>query len=147
MRATLKKLLAVTAAATLLMLPVTTGTAHAAETVHNLKTQSLTASPENTMLMSMVRREISLKRGIYGWWTYVAPPAFGYCDNFTGEIIAGDYVWTDQLWPGSFNKGWYRHDSYLSEPNSGIGYKLTCYFRLTGGDGTYTWGSGLDPHF
>ena len=98
------------------------------------------------MPMSMVRREITLWDGTYGWYTYVDPPAIGTCQNFTGHILAGTYIWTDQLWPGSYQNGYYRHDSYLTEKTHGWAYQITCYFRLPS-DGWYTWGSALDPHF
>ncbi|MBF8190998.1 hypothetical protein ITP53_35885 [Nonomuraea sp. K274] len=146
MRSTFKKLCLVTTAVFMMLLPITTGTAYAAETAYNVKTQWLTARPTSGMPLGLVSRQIELRAGTYGWFTYVAPPAVGTCQNYTGPIIGGTYTWSDQLWPGAPSVGYYRHDAYLSLNGGGAAYKISCTFQLRS-DGDYTWGSALDPHF
>ncbi len=78
------------------------------------------------------------------------PPAEVYvgapCETYTGPIIEGTYIWTSQIWPGHPWDGWYRIDSYLTHKTGGAAYTIRCNFRIPG-DGDYTWGSALDPHF
>lgn len=138
-------------AVAMMTLPTTTGTAYAAETVLHVRTQFLSANPNNGMSPAFAERQIWLRGGVYGWWHHVAPPAtvpppHGRCTNYTGPISEGTYTWTNQLWPAppETGPGWYRHDSYLS--GGGVSYKISCTFRIPA-DGNYTWGSGLDPHF
>ncbi|MDG4830695.1 hypothetical protein O7627_15480 [Solwaraspora sp. WMMD1047] len=144
MRTWLGKLRLITAVAIVaVLLPITAGPAHAAETSFNQRRQWLTAAPTSSMPLSQVSREITLAAGTYGWWNF---PFNDSCETYTGHILAGTYSWTDQLWPGSPGAGVYRHDSYLTETSGGWGYHIRCYFGLSS-DGEYTWGSGLDPHF
>ncbi|MEU8361098.1 hypothetical protein AB0C27_34290 [Nonomuraea sp. NPDC048882] len=152
MRSALKKLCLATAAVMMMALPITTGTAYAADTAFNVKTQWLAEWAVRTMPMELVRREIWLEgdKGDYGWFTYVNPPAEVYvgapCETYTGPIIEGTYIWTSQIWPGHPWDGWYRIDSYLTHKTGGAAYTIRCNFRIPG-DGDYTWGSALDPHF
>ncbi|TMR90055.1 hypothetical protein [Nonomuraea basaltis] len=146
MRSTLKKLYLVTAAAIMMTLPISTGTAYAAETVVNGKKQWLTANPNSGMPMSSFGREIWLKGGTYGWFTYVAPDAIGTCNNYTGNIGEGTYQWNQQIWPGAPSAGYYRIDSYLWHKDGGAAYSISCKIQLPR-DGDYVWGSALDPHF
>lgn len=151
-RAIGKKLCLITMAFIMMTLPITTGTAYAAETVVNGKKQWLTARPNSGMPMGSFGREIWLEgdKGNYGWFTYVHPNAIvdpGFtCETYTGPIIEGTYQWNQQIWPGVPSVGYYRIDSYLWLKNGGAGYKISCTFRLPA-DGEYTWGSALDPHF
>ncbi|MET8996012.1 hypothetical protein [Amycolatopsis sp. NPDC004169] len=137
------------AAVITLLIQTVPGTAYADyPTAYNLRTQWLTNDPTPGDDLSLARRTVVLKDGVYGWWPYVDPPAVAgsTCETYTGHIFEGTYTWEEQLWPGSPTRGSYRLDSYLSDSSAGTLYKITCYFRLNA-SGNYTWGSGLDPHF
>ncbi|TDC23289.1 hypothetical protein E1265_13165 [Streptomyces sp. 8K308] len=114
------------------------GTASAAQdhpTAYNTKTQFLDASPDSGMAMSCVERSIYLATGDYRW---------GHVWADGGEPIrlpAGTYTWTDCLDP---QNGYYTQQSRLRGP--GGTYDLIESWQLWE-DGTYEWGSYLDPQF
>ncbi|MEV7231986.1 MULTISPECIES: hypothetical protein [Polymorphospora] len=144
MRPWARKLYGATAAALVLaMPPVMSGPAQAADVAYNRKNQQLTATPSSGMPIALVSREITLEDGTYGWWNF---PTSAPCQTYTGRILPGTYTWTDQLWPGVPSAGTYRHHSYLTENNGGWSYHIQCDFQLSA-TGSYSWGSGLDPHF
>ncbi|MDT0532353.1 hypothetical protein RM555_25455 [Micromonospora sp. DSM 115977] len=144
MRSWARKLCRATAVVlALAMLPVVSGTAQAADVAYNQKNQRLEARPNSGMPIASVSREITLQDGTYGWWTF---PTSAPCQTYTGRILPGTYTWTDQLWPGVPSVGTYRHHSYLTEEDGGWSYHIQCDFQLSA-TGSYTWGSGLDPHF
>lgn len=119
--------------------------AAAAETAYNTKTQYLVAIPDVLNPPSCQQREITLVNGVYEWGQvrydgqYPLNPAF--------SLGAGTYTMTDCLSPTGGVPGFYEHTTTLDPHTAGwptVTAERSWRPRL---DGTYKWGSYLDPSF
>lgn len=119
-----------------------TGSASAATTAYNLKTQELTASPTDGMGNSCKEKRIQLAQGAYDWYQHMGTADALIEDNM--QLGAGWYTWSDCLNP---QNGWYRHTSTLNPDNPNWGTATRSGPWTLQFSGTYTWGSSLDPRF
>lgn len=121
---------------------VVPGTATAADTAYNTKTQYLTGTPNSGMAGSCVSRSVYLAAGYYDWGHRMGTgSSVGRANLYLG---ADWYTWADCLDPGD---GIYGHGTTLKAVNhSWPRVEISRTWRLSS-SGTYTWGSFLDPRF
>ncbi|MDG4826232.1 hypothetical protein O7635_30650 [Asanoa sp. WMMD1127] len=146
---------AISAAAIFGMIMSTGTAAHAeAATALNLKNQYLIANPTIYYPVSSFEREIWLDPGVYGFFHWVKPdvrPMPGKtCYNWLGKLEGNaKYRWHSDLGPINFgpgSQGYYILYTRLTNLTTGSIRDIECDI-LVPADGTYDWGSGLDPHF
>jgi hypothetical protein len=123
------------------VVPSTAAAAPAAATAWLLRTQFLAGDP-NGGDKACQEREIYLAKGHYNWGLRMGGSTVSTRPDM--QLDTGTYLWRDCLTP---DDGFYIHTSSLGRINPG-GDPASTYrsWRLSG-DGTYTWGSFLDPKF
>lgn len=117
------------------------GTASAADTAHNRKTQYLTAEPTSDMPTSCVERRIKLATGYYDWKMEHHSSEEGRHDF---RIGAGWYTWKDCLYPYD---GFYVQQSTLNPDNPDWDTAILTDSWSLAFSQSIQWGSKLDPHF
>ena len=130
----------VTAAALFSVLALSVSQASAAPIAYNTKTMWMLGTATPYVDPSCVYREIHLAAGNYGW----AQTQGGQISaHRTIWLTAGEYSMHDCL---NGADGYYKHFTYLIPPgNNPTVYYATSWDPET--DGTYTWGSYLNPYF
>lgn len=135
------------AAAALMAIMVITPAAAAADaeaaypTAYLTKRQYLTANPVDSMPTSCVSRRIFLAAGTYEWGDYFD----GDRDAIRNIQLGRDnYTWRSCLDP---KNGYYRHTDSLDPDNPAWVTAVWNYDYFLYFNGTYTWGSYLDPQF
>lgn len=119
--------------------------AAAAETAYNTKTQFLAATPNAVNPPSCVERRVSLANGVYEWGQVRYDGLYPLKPEFS--LGAGMYTMKDCLSPTGGISGFYHHTTTLDPDNAGwptVELARDWRPRL---DGTYRWGSYLDPSF
>ncbi|NUQ96066.1 MAG: hypothetical protein HOY79_05705 [Streptomyces sp.] len=117
--------------------------AGAAATAYDTVSQYLQQFPTYGNQPGCHHRSIYLASGTYKWSQILG----GYTGpTRTIYLTAGTYNWEDCLEvPATLA---YDQDSSLSLPGHPVAWlRDDSGFHLTGGSGTYTWGSKLDPQF
>lgn len=132
------------AAVTFALTAVGAAPASAAGVASNTVTQHLEAFPAYGTSPGCHVRRIYLAAGDYRWSQkmggYTNPTRIIY-------LAAGNYDWKDCLWVPADTA--YDQESSLFQVGKSSGAHLDDHsgFNLSGGSGTYTWGSTLQPLF
>ncbi|KAF4406105.1 hypothetical protein [Streptomyces lycii] len=118
---------------------VTAGTAAAADTAYNTRTQYLVAHPDPGLPESCFERRIQLAAGDYHWYQVLGS---AYREDF--RLGAGWYTWRDCLEPRDNE---YYHETTL-DPDHGdwVSVSISSEPRV-GSTGDVLWGSKLVPQF
>ncbi|HEY9370754.1 hypothetical protein [Streptomyces sp.] len=132
------KVAAVAAAATAVV-TLAGAPASAADTAYNTRSVWLDGKPVSGQEQACTTRSMYLASGTYTWTQILGASRTPTRDIYLAE---GTYWWIDCIRP---HGGYYEQYSILDKPDSEMAFLLDPSF--TQSEGTYTFGSLLDPHF
>ncbi|AZM90430.1 MULTISPECIES: hypothetical protein [Streptomyces] len=142
---TFGKAAAVAAAATAVVTLAGTPAGAAAD-AYNTRSVWVDGVPMDSDAPACTTRSIYLASGTYTWRQTLDGIQWPTRDLY---LASGTYTWTDCLTPrsgGAGGNGYYKQSSSLSKPGSETAYLVDPHEQRLE-QGTYVFGSVLDPHF